>query len=329
MSSYPPPASKMSAIYWHENPAFDAPELNSPQPCIHGAGCVFTVKNAEGKTIPGCCRYVHPGEEGTGRRLFPARQQKEGVAEASFRDQPACVRLTGNAGFYDRRRMKMSWQAWCELKGIPFVRNEPGVKHAPVKRVPFATKKVVKVEEPMIVNIMADAANWPALPTRDLGGLARQLTEGAVKSFNDPVRQQQLFEEMRARLAAAAVPAAPRTAATGAAVVATRFAASPAVVADAMAYIAAHPEQGWDKVLATVKQAQDEGELVDGWGGENGRQSPHPWRSWTSHEVDDDDDDDYRMEDSKCTFCSAMESQCGGDHADEMRDIMREALYRD
>ena len=386
----------MSAIYWHENPAFDAPELNSPQPCIHGAGCVFTVKNAEGKTIPGCCRYVHPGEEGTGRRLFPARQQKEGGAEASFRDQPACVRLTGNAGFYERRRLKMSWQAWCELKGIPFVRNEPGVKHAPVKRIPFATKKIVKVEEPVIVNIMADAANWPALPTRDLGGLARQLTEGAVKSFNDPVRQQQLFEEMRARLAAAAEaaaadaeaadaeaaavkhapvkripfptkkvvkveepmivnvmamaeswPALPpraaatgavvvalahahaRTAATGAAVVATRFAASPAVVADAMAYIAAHPEQGWDKVLATVKQAQDEGELVDGWGGEDGRQSPRPWRSWTSHEVDDDDDDDYRMEDSKCTFCGAMESQCGGDHADEMRDIMREALYRD
>jgi hypothetical protein len=276
----------MSAIYWYENPAFDAPELNSPQPCIHGAGCVFTVKDAGGKTIPGCCRYVHPGEEGTGRRLFPAR-----------RDQPACVRLTGNAGFYERRRMKMSWQAWCELKGIPFVRNEPGVKHAPVKRIPFAAKKVVKVEEPMIVNVMAMAESWPALPPR-------AAATGAV--------------------VVALAHAHARTAATGAAVVATRFAASPAVIADAMAYIAAHPEQGWDKVLATVKQAQDEGELVDGWGGQDGSHSPRPWRSSSGHETDED-----YWEDRECTFCHAMESECGGDHGDEMRDIMREALYRD
>ena len=148
----------MSAIYWHENPAFDAPELGSPQPCIHGAGCVYTVKDAEGKTIPGCCRYVHPGEEGTGRRLFAARE-----------GQAACVRLI-NAGFYERRRLRLSWQAWCELKSIPFVRNEPGVKHAPVKRAAFATKpipfaaKAITVEEP--VNVMAMAESWPALPAR-------------------------------------------------------------------------------------------------------------------------------------------------------------------
>jgi len=257
----------MSAIYWYENPAFDAPELNSPQPCIHGAGCVFTVKDAEGKTIPGCCRYVHPGEEGTGRRLFPAR-----------RDQPACVRLTGNAGFYERRRLRLSWQAWCALKGIPFVRNEPGVKHAPVKRIPFAAKPITVEElerslEP--VNVMAMAESWPPLPQR--------------------------------------------TATTGAAVVAARFAASPAVIADAMAYMAAHPEQGWDKVLATVKQAQDEGELVDGWGGQDGRHSPRACAC-----VEDDD----WPQDSECTFCGAMDSECGGDHGDEMRDIMRESRRR-
>jgi hypothetical protein len=247
----------MSAIYWHENPAFDAPELNSPQPCIHGAGCVFTVKDAGGKTIPGCCRYVHPGEEGTGRRLFPARQQKEGGAEASFRQMPACVRLTGNAGFYERRRLRLPWQAWCELKSIPFVRNEPGVKHAPVKRIPFAAKKVITVEEPVNVNVMAMAESWPPLPPR--------------------------------------------------------AAASPAVIADAVA----QPEQGWDKTLGTTR--------VDGWGGEDGSHSPRPWRSWTSHETDDD----YYDHDRKCTFCGAMSSECGEDHGDEMRDIMREALRRD
>ena len=125
----------MSAIHWFENAAFDKPELKSPQPCIHGAGCVFTVKNAEGVVSPGCCRYVHPGEEGTGRRLFPKKDGK-----------PACVRLTGNAGFYERRRLRMPWSDWCALNNIPYVRNEPGVKHEPVKRVPFG-KKPITVEE--------------------------------------------------------------------------------------------------------------------------------------------------------------------------------------
>ena len=61
------------AIQWFENAAFDAPELKSPQPCIHGAGCVYTKKTADGKVVPGVCAFVHPGEEGRGRRLFPAR----------------------------------------------------------------------------------------------------------------------------------------------------------------------------------------------------------------------------------------------------------------
>jgi hypothetical protein len=34
--------------------------------------------------------------------------------------------------------------------------------------------------------------------------------------------------------------------------------------------------------------------------------------------------EDYWRKDSKCTFCGAMESECGGDHGDEMRDIQRE-----
>ena len=120
----------MSTINWFENASFDLVELKSPQPCIHGAGCVFTVKNDEGIVSPGCCRYVHPGEEGTGRRLFPAKNGK-----------PACVRLTGNAGFYERRRLRLPWSEWCSLKGIPYKRNEPGVRHEPVKRVPFDSKK--------------------------------------------------------------------------------------------------------------------------------------------------------------------------------------------
>jgi hypothetical protein len=119
-----------NTIQWFENAAFDAPKLKSPQPCIHGAGCVYTVKDAEGKTVPGVCHFVHPGEDGRGRRLFPERTVK-GIV------QPECVRLIGGAGFYERMRLRVPWQAWCAQKGIPFTPNVPGVFRAPVKRVPI------------------------------------------------------------------------------------------------------------------------------------------------------------------------------------------------
>lgn len=132
------PAEKMSAIQWFENPAFDAPELNSPQPCIHGAGCVYTVKDAEGNVKPGVCHFVHPGEEGKGRALFPERTVNDTGPDGRGKFvQPACVRLIGGAGFYERMRMRMPWQAWCEQKEIPFTANVPGVYREPVKRVPI------------------------------------------------------------------------------------------------------------------------------------------------------------------------------------------------
>ena len=127
--------SASNQIKWYENAAWDAPELNSPQPCIHGAGCVFTVKDADGKILPGCCRYVHPGEEGTGRRFFPERVLEDG------RVQPACVRLTGAAQqFYERRGRKIPWQEWCRQQEIPFTPNKPGEKHAPVQKVAFGVR---------------------------------------------------------------------------------------------------------------------------------------------------------------------------------------------
>ncbi len=130
-----------SQIKWYENAAFDAPELNSPQPCVHGAGCVYTVKDADGNTVPGCCRYVHPGEEGTGRRLFPERTVRDTLRDGVGKIvQPACVRLTGRAGFYERRRLRLSWQEWCAKQGISFTPNKPGERHAPVKRLPLGSK---------------------------------------------------------------------------------------------------------------------------------------------------------------------------------------------
>jgi hypothetical protein len=47
------------------------------------------------------------------------------------------------------------------------------------------------------------------------------------------------------------------------------------------------------------------------------------------HEAEEvNEEEEYWRQDSKCTFCGAMESDCGGDHGDEMRDIMREHRRR-
>ena len=89
----------------------NAPELNSPQPCEHGAGCTYY----------GSCRFVHPGEEGTGRMLFEERVVTN--EDGSSFTQAACVRLIGAAGFYRRRRAQMSWPEFCARNSIPYTPN--------------------------------------------------------------------------------------------------------------------------------------------------------------------------------------------------------------
>jgi len=124
-----PPQEKMAqsknVINWFVKEAFDVAQLNSPQPCAHGSGCDYKVLDADsGQMVSACCRFVHPGEEGNGRRLFPARQHES--ADGRLQQQPACVRLTGRAGFYERRRLRLSWADWCAKEGIPYTPNTPG-----------------------------------------------------------------------------------------------------------------------------------------------------------------------------------------------------------
>ena len=160
-------ASSTIQIKWYENAEWDAPELRSPQPCIHGAGCVFTVKRDD-KTLPGCCSFVHPGEEGTGRRFFPERRLPDG------RVQPACVRLTGAANqFYERRGRKIPWQQWCAEKGIPFTPNKPGEKHAPVQKVAFGAKMAA---QPVAQHMAAPVAQ-PVAYSEDQMTVFRALAE--------------------------------------------------------------------------------------------------------------------------------------------------------
>ena len=126
--------SAQNTIRWFVKASFDDPKLRSPQPCARGIHCDYRRWNAASKQMePAVCRMVHPGEEGTGRRFFPARQLKETGAEASFRQQPACVRLTGAAqGFYERCGRKIPWGTWCAQKGIPYTPVTPGVAWEPV-----------------------------------------------------------------------------------------------------------------------------------------------------------------------------------------------------
>ena len=114
-----------NTINWFVKSVFDDPRLNSPQPCAHGSGCDYKALDIEsGQMVPACCRFVHPGEEGNGRRLFPAREYTG--ADGKVQRQSACVRLTGRAGFYERRRLGLSWKAWCEKEGIAYTANTPG-----------------------------------------------------------------------------------------------------------------------------------------------------------------------------------------------------------
>jgi hypothetical protein len=124
-------------IRWFESPALDKPELRSPQPCKRGIHCDYKLTDeASGTLVRACCSGVHPGEEGTGRRLFPARTLDDG------REQPACVRLTGaSQGFYERRRLRLSWAEWCEKHDIPFTPALPGQPFEPLVRAPLGGKK--------------------------------------------------------------------------------------------------------------------------------------------------------------------------------------------
>jgi len=106
----------MNTMTWFAKPAFDAPELHSPQPCPRGVACDYKRKNAAGVLVPAFCNRVHPGEEGNGRRFFEAKTLGDTVL------QP-CVRLTGchrnaGGGYPERRKARMSWRDWAALHGL-------------------------------------------------------------------------------------------------------------------------------------------------------------------------------------------------------------------
>jgi len=142
---------------WPAQPELDEKELNSPQPCGHGAGCTYN----------GPCAFVHPGEEGTGRRLFPGRTIED--KDGNQVEQAAAVRLIGSPGFYERRRLKMSWPQWCAKKGIKVASSSAGGASAGAK----------------------PGASWPSLPQAQMSQAHAQPQAQMPQAHAQPQAQPQ------------------------------------------------------------------------------------------------------------------------------------------
>jgi hypothetical protein len=129
------------------DPKFSAPALNAPRPCAHASNCYYNGPNG--------CAFVHPGEEGTGMKIFDARTVTDHAGKETW--QKATVRLIGGAGFYERRRLKMSWPQWCALpknahlqkpvKPAPAAATEPQLAPS-VAQFFAAAKKTTVIMEP-------------------------------------------------------------------------------------------------------------------------------------------------------------------------------------
>lgn len=186
-----------NVIQWYENAAFDKPELRSPQPCPRGVYCQYKIPNKETQELEiACCRMVHPGEEGNGRRLFPARS-KDG------RQQPACVRLTGNAGFYERCRLKQPWRVWAAEHNIPLPPAD--VPWVPVTRGPIQRGSKTSVYSESQMDAFRGLADYNDHVSRqETKEYLRRKAAGIPSDF-DVAKQQfpELFESLREGVSAA------------------------------------------------------------------------------------------------------------------------------
>jgi hypothetical protein len=298
----------MSAIHWFENPAFDAPEMKSPQPCIHGAGCIYTKKMADGKVVPGVCSFVHPGEEGKGRALFPERTIRDTLHDGNGKIvQSACVRLIGNAGYYERMRLRMPWQAWCASKGIPFTANVPGVFRQPVQRIPIGGSKPAG-------GMGRASFQSPPPPRRSTAVLIRHMRTIEDQDFlvtADRVTLLKPEEAVRFGLRPPPPSAVPTADQSWPVLGGTQAAAMVGVTAARAA-------------ASVVRLEVVEGEVVV---------TPHPVveqevvaasAAWRSSEglIDDEEED-------TCGYCQRIVDDCRehGDHSEEIRDMAAAAAW--
>ena len=109
--------SSMNRIRWYVDPAMDAPELRSPQPCPRGIACDYKRKNEAGVLEKAWCKFVHPGEEGSGRSIWQEKRLEDGSI------LPAVVRLSGmkgavGGGWVQRLKERLPWPDWAAKHGL-------------------------------------------------------------------------------------------------------------------------------------------------------------------------------------------------------------------
>lgn len=119
-------------------------KYRTPLRCRAGRNCVYD----------GCCSDVHEGEEGTSLKYFPARVVRDGGREVW---EPVTVRLIGSPRYYERRRLRLSWAAWCERVGLP-------APAAAAPATPAALPSLLDAEEVEIVGEREFVTERPHTP---------------------------------------------------------------------------------------------------------------------------------------------------------------------
>jgi len=229
-----------TAFGWVAQPELDLPALNSPRPCSHGARCNYN----------GCCAFVHPGEQGTGRRRFPARNANE----------KDVVRLIGRPDFYERRRLRLSWPQWCAKKGLPLPPVRKAATAAPTAAAPApadaaerevtarATMAQVMVERGLMASISAFLATVgtemkaAGVPVHEVSFYAsRMLGKYGPAACVAILADQEKMMETMASIADEALAAPSKLVADAPPFVPQALAAAPSAVAEAPSALAAAP----------------------------------------------------------------------------------------
>ena len=234
------------AFGWVAQPELDVPALNSPRPCSHGARCNYN----------GCCAFVHPGEQGTGRRMFAARNANE----------KDVVRLIGRPDFYERRRLRLSWPQWCAKKGLPLppVRKAAPPDAAEREVTARATVAQLMVERGLVASISAFLATVSedmkaaGVPVHEVSFYASRMLgkHGPAACLAILADQEKMKETMATIAEEASAPASALTADAPPFVPQAALAAAPSALTPAPSALAAAPSEVFQEAPESRTWAQ-------------------------------------------------------------------------
>ena len=156
--------------FWNTELELNDPKYRCPQPCKHAERCVY-----DGA---GGCGFVHPGEQGTSRKLLAGRYVTKGGVQRWENETVRLIAGTSNAPFYERRRLRLSWPQWCEQQGMaapvplskmpkPQPWKTPPPKKAKQPAAPVKAAPVFEQAHPYSQEMMTWVANMQQQYMRD------------------------------------------------------------------------------------------------------------------------------------------------------------------